>query len=256
MRYLNLTRKNLMMTAWLVVLIFLFSGFILAEVQTYPTVKRGDCIQLSQSFYNSTFQNISTILQPNKQFLILNVPMSNVGGGFFNYTFCNTTQDGEYLVNGYGDKNGVIESWVYNFFVTKTGVILTPSESYFYIFFIVLLFIFIMFMVYLSTTIPLKNDSNPDGTITKITKKKYLKLLTMEFTFGLILLFINLLAGLFNSFTSFSFLSSLIDGIYLFFLVTTYGATFIIFTIMFIMIYWDIWIAIDIKKWGEYVGKE
>jgi len=42
-------------------------------------------------------------------------------GTYYNYTFCNTDQVGEYIVNGHGDDDGETVVWSYNLFVTPSG---------------------------------------------------------------------------------------------------------------------------------------
>lgn len=105
----------------LMMIVFL-SIFVNAEITTLPSIQQGTCGQIVQTFYNSTFQNISAVQIPDKTFIFpANPGMQNNGGGLFNRTFCNTSQIGDYIVNGYGDKNGVIESWSYDFKVTPSG---------------------------------------------------------------------------------------------------------------------------------------
>lgn len=100
-----------------------------AEVQSLKPLTQNRCGGLPQSFYNSTFQNISAIQLPDKSFLIINDSMQSLGGGLYNYTFCNTSQLGGYIVNGYGDVDGVIQSWSFDFEVTHTGSVQTTSEA-------------------------------------------------------------------------------------------------------------------------------
>ena len=42
-------------------------------------------------------------------------------GNSYSYNFCNTTELGRYIVNGFGDPSGSIETWAYDFEVTTTG---------------------------------------------------------------------------------------------------------------------------------------
>jgi predicted membrane channel-forming protein YqfA (hemolysin III family) len=50
-------------------------------------------------------------------------------GTYFNYTFCNTTQLGRYIVNGFGDIGGTVTVWSYDFLITSSGTELQTSDS-------------------------------------------------------------------------------------------------------------------------------
>lgn len=91
-----------------------------AEVQTLGTFKYGDCIILKQTCSNCTYNNITSILYPNSSLAVVNVAMTK-SGTEYNYTFCNTTELGNYIVNGFGDLNGVVTVWAYDFNITTTG---------------------------------------------------------------------------------------------------------------------------------------
>jgi hypothetical protein len=110
-------------TKWTLVLLLalLVLPIVSAEVKTLSPVKQGSCVALPQTYANSSWQNISVIQVPDKTMIQVNDRMTNLGGGFFNYTFCNTGRVGEYIVNGVGDIDGVPQTWNYNFFVTPSG---------------------------------------------------------------------------------------------------------------------------------------
>lgn len=95
---------------------------ISAEVQTKPPVKQGDCTNIVQLYYNSSYQNVTTIENPQGLIYIIKKPMTNLGGGYFNYTFCNTSVIGYYIVNGVGDKDGEVVSWNYDFYVGSSNL--------------------------------------------------------------------------------------------------------------------------------------
>ncbi len=99
-------------------------GFISATEQGLGTVKRGVCISLRQTYANSTWQNISTVLYPETRLPLLQGEYGMTKSGIsFNYTLC-TTNDyplGQYIVEGHGDKDGVDESWSYDFYLTEGG---------------------------------------------------------------------------------------------------------------------------------------
>jgi hypothetical protein len=50
-------------------------------------------------------------------------------GTFYNYTFCNNSILGRYIVNGYGDLGGTLTVWSYDYYITVSGRQLTISDS-------------------------------------------------------------------------------------------------------------------------------
>ncbi len=40
---------------------------------------------------------------------------------YYNYSFCDTSELGQYIINGFGDPDGKKKPWNYNLFVTETG---------------------------------------------------------------------------------------------------------------------------------------
>ena len=111
--------KKLLLT--LVLVSFLIS-FASAEIQTLGTFKLGEDINLIQTCANCTFNNITSILSPNSTEIIGTFQMTKVGS-VYNFTLNsgNTTQLGEYIINGIGDLDGVNTIWNYNLFVTPSG---------------------------------------------------------------------------------------------------------------------------------------
>lgn len=94
-----------------------------AEQQSLGGAIQYRCIAIKQSFGNSSYQNISAVTLPDKLTIIrLNASMESLGQGLFNYTFCNTTQIGQYTVDGIGDVNGNTKQWTYDFEVSALGV--------------------------------------------------------------------------------------------------------------------------------------
>ena len=110
-----------------IILLFCFISLIIslnilnvnASIENIGTVKQFDCITLPQTC-NCTWNNITTIMFPDKSFIIINGAMAR-DGTYFNYTYCNTSVVGLYIVNGVGDKDAVITPFNYFFEVTTTG---------------------------------------------------------------------------------------------------------------------------------------
>ena len=48
---------------------------------------------------------------------------------YYNYSFCNTSTLGIYIVNGYGDLGGVKTTWNYDFKITHSGGVIEEGAS-------------------------------------------------------------------------------------------------------------------------------
>lgn len=112
--------------------IILFSLIILLSmiyvsaqsVQTLGVFQQGSCVNLIQICNTCTFNNISNVISPNSTVLLSSVLMQK-SGTYYNYTFCNTTQLGRYIVNGFADN----DVWSYDFIITSSGRELNTSDS-------------------------------------------------------------------------------------------------------------------------------
>lgn len=100
---------------------------VIAEIQSLGNVKQYDCIILKQSCSNCTYNNITSVLYPNKSVALDQVKMTKTGTEY-NYTTCDLTEvTGQYIVSGKGDIDGVTTVWTYDYYVTPTG---TTSGSF------------------------------------------------------------------------------------------------------------------------------
>lgn len=130
-----------------------------AEIQTLGTFKKGTCVELLQTCSNCTYVNISSVIYPNSTQALGLVAMTKTGTKY-NYTFCNANYSGIYIVNGYGDVDGVTTVYAYDFEVNPQGIPSTEQRSralstsvYFMFGIAILLFIGFMF---LNTSPPVK----------------------------------------------------------------------------------------------------
>lgn len=98
----------------------LLIGFGSAEVQHLGVFKQNDCIKLIQICGNCTYNNITSIMLPNSTSITTQVAMTKVLTEY-NYTYCSTSQLGTYIVNGFGNENGIVSVWSYDFNITSTG---------------------------------------------------------------------------------------------------------------------------------------
>ena len=110
-----------------------------AEIQTLGTFKQRECINFIQTCDNCTYNNISSVLYPDSSIALSNVVMTR-DDTYYNYTFCDASILGHYIVNGYGDLDGEKTIWSYDFEVTADGI----ERSVFPIQFSIILFAFVM----------------------------------------------------------------------------------------------------------------
>jgi hypothetical protein len=89
-------------------------------IQSLPPVKQFQCIQLKQVCGTCTYNNITSVSYPNSSIALGEVQMTKTGNEY-TYEFCSTVVLGKYIVNGYGNPSGSIETWAYDFNVTTTG---------------------------------------------------------------------------------------------------------------------------------------
>jgi len=100
---------------------------LIAEQETLGNFKIGECINLRQSCSNCSYSNISQIIAPDSSTVLTEVIMQKIGNDY-NYTWCDADQNGEYIIVGFSNVDGIKTSWAYNLFVTPTGVL---QESFF-----------------------------------------------------------------------------------------------------------------------------
>ena len=104
----------------LIIGIFLIS-FTSAAISDLGNFKRFDCVGLSQTCPDCTYNNISKITTDKESTIVLGEVVMTKDDTYYNYTFCNTTLLGEYTVNGFGDEGGTKSTWEYRFYITETG---------------------------------------------------------------------------------------------------------------------------------------
>lgn len=162
---------------FLFIFLILFINIASAEDQEIPDAgKTSLCIVLSQSYANSTFQNITSIQKPDETVEYLNVPMTRNGGGYFNYTYCNTTLNGEYVVNGVGDVDGTNQAWNYIFKVNPLGKIFTQQQAILYLLIFTLAFITFVIVTVIAIYTPSENKRDQmTGYIIAVENLKYVK---------------------------------------------------------------------------------
>ena len=102
------------------IIIMLLSSFVLAQEQSWGTVKKDECINLIQTCANCTSINFTSVVNPDKIAIRTDL-VTDKSGTEFNYSFCNTSIIGQYIVNGVGDVDGLNTVFAADFEVTQTG---------------------------------------------------------------------------------------------------------------------------------------
>ena len=116
-------------TTILMLLVFIVTlSFVSAEQQSLGTIKQNDCVRLYETCTNCTTIVISSIIYPNKTQSAVTIPMTTTDNFEWAYNYCNTSTLGQYIVNGYGDANGVNTGFGYDFVVNGSGQEVTGSQ--------------------------------------------------------------------------------------------------------------------------------
>lgn len=136
--------KNILII--LVILIIL--PICYAEIQTLGTFKVGECINLKQTCGNCTYNNITSVQIDGTSNQLLDLVEMEKIGTEYNYTFCNTTNTGTYIVNGLGNVDGTPTVWAYDFKVTPNGEDSNVGSAILYIGVLAVLIIFLILSIY------------------------------------------------------------------------------------------------------------
>ena len=230
------------------VLLFLILGIFLisiasAEIQTLGVFEQNTDINLIQICGTCTFNNITAVLFPNSTIAVSNLAMER-DGTFYNHTFTNTSSLGEYIVNGFGDLGGTDTAWSYTFKVTSFGTTLQNSGV---VYGVLLLIFFFMDLIifYLISRLDKENFRNDEGIFVGISIQKYLRVILIGVSYGLILLTLNLMNATANTSSQISQFSGIIGGIFQAMLSAAWIWTFIIV----------IWLAVMGWKDGDFVNQ-
>jgi hypothetical protein len=148
MRRKKITNKKVFFLFGILFSLCLIS-LINAEVKTLGIFKQNDCVSLLQTCGNCSYVNITSVLYPNSTQALGLSSMTQIGT-VYNYTFCDTSTLGDYIVNGVGDINGVPTVWAYDFMMTPNGQAASTPNALFYFGLIFLFAIVLISCVYSS----------------------------------------------------------------------------------------------------------
>ena len=222
--------------------IFLIS-FASAQIQSLGIFKLGEEINLIQTCDNCTFNNITSVLYPNSTQTIGESEMTKVGT-VYNFTLSpdRTAKIGTYIVNGFGDLDGIDTVWNYNFEITTFGGKVSNSGI---IYAVLLLIIFgmdllVFFLIY---RLGHENYRDEEGNFVGISLKKYMRAVLIGVSYGLILITLNLMNAAAATTSQISQFTGIIGGIFLAMLSVAWVWTLIIV----------IWIGIMAWRDGNFI---
>ncbi len=199
----------------LILLLGLFLISFTSAIQTLGIFRQGDCIDLVQTCSNCTYNNISTIIteSENPTVYLINNTMSREDT-YYNYTFCNTTLLGEYIVNGFGDPDGEKTIWNYDLEITPGGFKSTSAQSILYIGLLAILVFVIFASFFAMNLLPTSNTKDEEGKILSINYLKYLRLPLWMFVYFLFIAIIFLSSNISRAFLQEQMFGNLLFSIF------------------------------------------
>ena len=220
-----------------------FISFASAQIQSLGTFKLGDDINLIQTCDNCTFNNITSVLYPNSTQTISEFQMTKAGT-IYNFTLSsdNVTEIGTYIVNGFGDLNGINTVWNYNFEITSSGFKVSNSGIIYSVLLIIIFFLDLLVFIFIFI-LGNENHKDGDGNFIGISLKKYGRIVLIGISYGLILITLNLMLSSATNISGISQFAGIIGGIFLAMLSVAW-----IWTLCII-----IWIAIVIWEDGKLI---
>ena len=169
--------KNLIsfMLLFLILPVLVLPTLCQAEIESLGIFKLNNCIELLQSCSNCTYVNVSSVLYPNSSQALGQVQLTKIGTKY-NYTSCAISSDlGTYIVNGFGDVDGVTTVFAYDYEVTYLGKQLDSGKSILYIGFLSLLVLIFFLNFYGMGYLPSRNQKDEQGRIMSINYLKYFR---------------------------------------------------------------------------------
>lgn len=220
-----------------------FLSFTSASISNLGTFQQNSNVELIQTSSDGTFNNVSKVLFPNGSVAINETAMVR-DGTFYNLTFTNTTTLGTYLVNGFGDIGGVVTTWNYEFTITPFG---TQIENSGVIYGVLLLIFFFMDLIvfYIISRLNKENFRNDEGIFVGISIQKYLRVILIGISYGLIVVTLNLMNATATTSSQISQFSGIIGGIFSAMLSAAWVWTIIIV----------IWLAVMSWKDADFVNQ-
>jgi len=205
---------------------------------TIGVVKVNKCVELYQICQNCTYNNISIVLYPNRTIALPEVAMQS-NNTYYNYTFCSTDAVGKYIVNGFGDLDGIKTTWTYDFEVNGSGFEFTNAVSIYYIATLGLLIFFFLLTIYSIPKLPNGNDTDDYGQLISINKLKYLRSVLYVLAWGLLLGITYSSGAIALSYLGNEMIGNLLFNIFRAMFALTIPGVFIYFIFIFVSVFRD-----------------
>lgn len=243
-------KKGNILGIFLLILLISFSS----AIDCSGPFKQDTEINLIQKCPSCTFVNITSITYPNGT-IFLNEEMEKNGTNF-NYTLPDSSQEGVVSYGTIGDKDGVSPPSFEELciIITKTGGVVGTGELLVYIWILIIVAALAILGGYLSVKIPYANieeETKNGKIISAITWTKYMKIIMIWLTSGVLLIFLTILTGVINNYVQFVEMKSLFTNIYTFINVLSYGLSTAVIIFLFVNIYKDLLWNAEIRKHGK-----
>lgn len=159
----------------LILCVLFLVSLVSAEIQTLGTFRAGDSIELIQNCLTSTYSNISRIIYPNGTLALNTQTIMTKNGDDYNYTFSDTTAQGQYIVYGVCDEDGSKTNWVYDFDITYAGETFDEGRAVLYSALMgIFLFLFLL-VIFMIPKFPEKFEIGEEGDVIGVNWLSYLR---------------------------------------------------------------------------------
>lgn len=239
-----------------ILLLGIFLINLSSAIDCWGTFKQNTEIQLIQKCPSCSYVNITSITYPNGT-VFLNEEMTKSETNF-NFTLPDSSQEGIISYSTIGDKNGASPPNYEDLCIeiTRTGSSVETGESIMYIAILIFILLFLGITLYIAIETPYDNimeNSRHGKIVTRVTKSKYVKLVAIWFSYGLLLMFVTVLTGMTNNYIQFSEMKGMFTSIYFFLLFGGYGVSTGIIWLIFYNAWKDIILNKNILSAGKAV---
>lgn len=159
------------------------------EIQTLGAFKVEQCVSLKQTCTNCTYVNFSLTAPPSQNIILSDKAMILSPPNLWTFDFCNTTVNGEYIYDTYGDPDGTLAQASVNFFVNPIGKILTSAQATLYFLVFIIALIFFLLCAGYGLYAPGGNTRDEmTGYIIAVSNIKYVKMFMVAIAYLLLML--------------------------------------------------------------------
>ena len=179
-------RRVTFITIFVSIFFLLVMPLVSSEVQTLGIFRTESVVTLIQSCSNCTYNNISSVVYPNSTQAIGQIAMTQLGT-LYSFNYNKTDALGTYIVNGFGDLDGIKTSWAYTFDITNTGTEASVAQAIIYFIAILLLSCLFCFCFYWAISLPWNHPRDEDGYILQFNDLRYVKLMMWFISYVLLI---------------------------------------------------------------------